>query len=120
MDSGKTQDDFVRAISSPNECRCGDSYGWRKECATSHLMGKWCTTSCVGSERETLPTYLPTYLATYLPTSLPPCSPPFSTADPVEKEIAAIAKASSFLPERYFSFGLCKTMEALGVEVRAE
>ncbi|EWM23783.1 hypothetical protein Naga_100475g1 [Nannochloropsis gaditana] len=57
MDSGKTQDDFVRAISSPNE------------------------------------------------------------SDPVEKEIAAIAKASSFLPERYFSFGLCKTMEALGVEV---
>ncbi|KAM3569152.1 hypothetical protein VYU27_008739, partial [Nannochloropsis oceanica] len=37
--------------------------------------------------------------------------------DPIEKEIAAIAKANTFLPERYFSFGLCKTMEAVGVEV---
>lgn len=35
----------------------------------------------------------------------------------IEEEISKIAKSKVFLPERYFSFGLCKTMEALGVEV---
>ena len=52
--------------------------------------------------------------------SLPPSLPPSLAADPIEKEIAAIAKASAFLPERYFSFGLCKTMEAVGIEVGRE
>lgn len=40
--------------------------------------------------------------------------------DVVEQELAAIKAGSAFLPERYFSFGLCKTMEALGAEVNWE
>lgn len=40
-----------------------------------------------------------------------------TAGDAIEEEISKIAKSTTFLPERYFSFGLCKTMEAVGVEV---
>ena len=107
MSSGKTQEDFLRAIDSPAAggacrvpraacprlCACGLD-GWTELRArrAAIAIDIDLTTSFSSSPHSF---------------ALLPLPPPPPT-DAIEQEIAAIAKSTTFLPERYFSFGLCK------------
>lgn len=87
MKSGKTTEDFLRAIESPSD---GQSVPSASTCPV-------CIDLCADKA-----------------VSIMMCT------DPIERDIYMVKTGKTFLPERYFSFGLCKLMEACNVEVTWE